>query len=92
MDRTDNELNVLEVIHRLLLSLNSCQNLTIDKEAGPLLPLWLLGIASGQAPRAAQALSVPNTPVFRRACPSRRAFGENCPSNARIFVIMPVYL
>ena len=37
--------------------------------------------------------SVPNMPVFfRRACPSRRTFGENRPSNARIFVILPVYL
>ena len=39
-----------------------------------------------------RATSVPTTPVFRRACPSRRAFGENRPSNARIFVILPVYL
>ena len=36
--------------------------------------------------------SVPKSPVFRRACPSRRAFVENRPSNARIFVILPVFL
>ena len=31
-------------------------------------------------------------PVYGRARPSRRAFGENSPSKARIFVILPVYL
>ena len=36
--------------------------------------------------------SVPKSPVYRRARPSRRAFVENRPSNARIFVILPVYL
>ena len=36
--------------------------------------------------------SVPKSPVFRRACPSRRAFVENRPSNARLFVILPVFL
>ena len=36
--------------------------------------------------------SVPKSPVFRRARLSRRAFVENCLSNACIFVILPVYL
>ena len=37
-------------------------------------------------------VSVPKSPVYRRARPSRRAFVENRPSNARIFVILPVFL
>ena len=36
--------------------------------------------------------SVPKWPVYGRARPSRRAFVENRPSNARIFVILPVYI
>ena len=36
--------------------------------------------------------SVPKWPVYGRARPSRRAFGENSPSKARIFVILPVYM
>ena len=35
--------------------------------------------------------SVPKSPVYRRVCPSRRAFGQNRPSNARIFAILPVF-
>ena len=37
-------------------------------------------------------ISVPKWPVKIRARPSRRAFVENCASNACIFVILPVYL
>ena len=36
--------------------------------------------------------SVPKWPVYGRARPSRRAFVENSPSKARIFVILPVYM
>ena len=36
--------------------------------------------------------SVPKSPVYRRVCPSRRAFGQNRPSNVRIFAILPVFL
>ena len=36
--------------------------------------------------------SVPKSPVLSQIFPSRRAFGQNCPSNARIFVILPVFL
>ena len=35
--------------------------------------------------------SVAKSPVFKRACPLKRAFGENRPFFARFFVISPVY-
>ena len=43
-------------------------------------------------PARRQVTSVPKWPVYGRARPSRRAFGENSPSKARIFVILPVYM
>ena len=36
--------------------------------------------------------SVTKSPVQRRVRPSRRAFGQNRPSNARISIILPVFL
>ena len=36
--------------------------------------------------------SVPKWTVYGRARPSRRAFVENSPSKARIFVVLPVYM
>ena len=36
--------------------------------------------------------SVAKSPVFKRACPFKRAFGENRPFFARFFVILPVFL
>ena len=47
--------------------------------------------APGAGPNNGET-SVPKSPVYRRVCPSRRAFGQNRPSNARIFVILPVFL
>jgi len=36
--------------------------------------------------------SVPKSPVLKRACPFKRAFGENRPFFARFFKILPVFL
>ena len=37
-------------------------------------------------------ISVPKSPVLKRACPFKRAFGEYRPFSARFFKILPVFL
>ena len=58
------------------------------------LSVFVGGIHQGLQARKGQRneYSVPKWPVYGRARPSRRAFGDNSPSKARIFVILPVYM
>ena len=57
----------------------------------PIYPITFTATILSSLLQVAAHTSVAKSPVFKRACPFKRAFGSNCTFFAHFFVIQPIF-